>query len=63
MEQGHASFISEAATDGPASPFDVEPVPARPRRDGRAPAKQREHIEALADTGMVRTAGFPRHGS
>lgn len=56
MEQNHDSFTPEAATDEPASPFDFEPVPVRARHDGWTPEKQREFIETLADTGIVREA-------
>jgi hypothetical protein len=38
----------------PAIPFD--PVPVRPRRDGWTAAKQREFIQVLAETGIVRIA-------
>ena len=37
-----------------ASPF--EPAPVRYRRDGWTPEKQREFVEALADTGLIREA-------
>jgi len=43
----------------PAEPPDrlaFEPVPLRHRRDGLTPQKQREYVEALADTGVVREA-------
>jgi len=35
---------------------DFEPVPLRYRTDGLTPAKQREYVEALADTGVARQA-------
>jgi hypothetical protein len=65
MKQNHTPFTPEAATDEPASlvpptgeaeayPFD--PVPVRHRRDGWTPEKQREFVEALADTGLIREA-------
>lgn len=55
------------ASDDAASPFNFqpgeapdrlafEPVPLRHRSDGLTPAKQREFVEALADTGVVREA-------
>ena len=53
----------EAATNEPASPdhpahdgFDFDPVPLRYRHDGLTPAKQREYVEALADSGVAREA-------
>jgi hypothetical protein len=57
----------EPASDDVASPFNFpppesgdrlafEPVPLRHRRDGLTPEKQREFVEALADTGLVREA-------
>jgi len=36
--------------------LDFEPVPTRPRHDGWTPQKQREFVEALADSGVVRHA-------
>lgn len=56
MEQNHEALIAEAATDEPASLVLFNPVPVRARRDGWTPEKQREFIEALADTGLVREA-------
>lgn len=64
MEQTENLFAPEAATDEPASPFPpapgsapaFEPAPLRYRRDGLTPAKQREYVEALADTGVARAA-------
>ncbi len=58
---------NEPASDDSASPFPLqpgeppdrlafEPVPLRPRHDGLTPRKQREYVEALADTGVVREA-------
>src|SRR5687768_13394528 len=53
----------ETASDDAASPFNpqpapdrlaFEPVPLRHRRDGLTPERQREYVEALADTGVVR---------
>jgi hypothetical protein len=41
---------------GAADRLDFEPVPLRHRRDGLTPEKQREFVEALADTGVVREA-------
>src|SRR5205085_12205875 len=57
--------LTGAGADVPASipqpsgqtglvPF--EPVPVRHRRDGWTPQKQREFLEALADTGVVLVA-------
>lgn len=59
MKQDQHPFAPDAATDEPVSssqlvPF--EPVPVRARRDGWTPEKQREFIEVLADTGLVREA-------
>jgi len=46
-------FDPEAATDEPASsPALFDPVPVRYRRDGWTPEKQREFVEALADTAL-----------
>ncbi|HYI65228.1 MAG TPA: hypothetical protein VEW71_10120 [Allosphingosinicella sp.] len=56
MEQNQNAFAPEAATDEPASLVLFNPVPVRARRDGWTPEKQREFIEALADTGLVREA-------
>lgn len=62
MEQNQKSFAPGAATDEPApspqqaDPGAFDPVPVRARRDGWTPEKQREFIEALADTGLVREA-------
>lgn len=36
--------------------LDFDPVPTRHRFDGITPAKQREYVEALADTGVARCA-------
>lgn len=58
----------EAATDGPASPFnpardgaqplltDFDPAPLRYRHDGLTPDRQREYVEAMADCGIAREA-------
>ena len=65
MKQDPPDFTPGAATDEPASspqspgqselaPF--EPVPVRARHDGWTPQKQRDFVEALADTGVVREA-------
>lgn len=35
---------------------DFDPVPLRHRRDGLTPERQREYVEALADTGVARAA-------
>jgi DNA-binding transcriptional regulator YdaS (Cro superfamily) len=35
---------------------DFDPIPLRYRHDGLTPAKQREYVEALADTGVAREA-------
>lgn len=67
MEHNKNAFAPEAATDEPASPdhkadadagglLDFEPVPLRYRHDGLTPEKQREYVEALADTGVGRAA-------
>lgn len=37
-------------------PLAFDPVPLRPRADGLTPERQREFVEALADTGLVRVA-------
>jgi DNA-binding transcriptional regulator YdaS (Cro superfamily) len=57
----------EAATDEPASPANsapseaegltgFDPIPLRYRKDGLTPDKQREYVEALADTGIAKEA-------
>jgi hypothetical protein len=57
----------EPASDDSASPFNLqpgeapdrlafEPAPLRYRSDGLTPQKQREYVEALADTGVAREA-------
>ncbi|HEY0014387.1 MAG TPA: hypothetical protein VGB79_16210 [Allosphingosinicella sp.] len=60
MEHNQNHLTPEAATDEPAfscsSITDFEPVPLRYRTDGLTPAKQREFVEALADTGVAREA-------
>jgi hypothetical protein len=56
MQQNHPAFTPEAAADEPASLVPFDPVPVRARRDGWTPEKQREFVEALADTGLVREA-------
>ncbi len=67
MKHDQNAFAPEAATDEPASsanPADAEvrdlpafaPVPLRYREDGLTPEKQREYVEALADTGIGRAA-------
>lgn len=49
---------ADAPLGAPESPpsASFEPVPVRARSDGWTPQKQREFIEALADTGLVREA-------
>jgi hypothetical protein len=65
MEQDPPNLTPEAATDEPASlvpqsgeagAYPFNPVPVRYRRDGWTPEKQREFVEALADTGLIREA-------
>ncbi|HEY5712753.1 MAG TPA: hypothetical protein VIT38_12745 [Allosphingosinicella sp.] len=63
MDQNQSPFAVEGTTDGPASEPptasespDFDPVTLRDRSDGWTPRKQREFIEALADTGLVREA-------
>ena len=68
MEQNHiahdSAFTPEAATDEPASsnnpaPRDMlgfDPVPVRRRIDGWTLERQRDYVEALADTGVARQA-------
>ncbi|HYN22280.1 MAG TPA: hypothetical protein VE078_15070 [Thermoanaerobaculia bacterium] len=62
MEQ-NKNIAPEAATDEPASPdqpapegLAFEPIPLRYRHDGLTPARQREYVEALADSGIAREA-------
>jgi hypothetical protein len=63
MEQNPIRSAPGAATDEPASPLnpapdalDFDPVMVRYRTDGWTPAKQREYVEALADTGVAKWA-------
>lgn len=59
MEHHDHNIAPEAATDEPASPTnltDFDPVPLRYRQDGLTPEKQRDYVEALADTGVAREA-------
>ncbi len=65
MKQEPPEFTPGAATDEPAPSHEpaghtgvipFEPVPVRARHDGWTPEKQREFVEALADTGVVREA-------
>src|SRR4051812_10117718 len=61
MEQMTNAAAPEAPTDERASasnpaPPEFEPVPLRYRTDGWTPAKQREFVEALRDTGVIRQA-------
>jgi 3-hydroxyacyl-CoA dehydrogenase len=58
MEHKPNIVASEASTDERASPSspEFEPVPLRYRMDGWTPAKQREFVEALRDTGVIRQA-------
>lgn len=67
MEHNHTPFAPEAAADEPVSPLNpdaagsapgiaFDPVPLRYRDDGLTPEKQREYVEALADTGLVNAA-------
>lgn len=63
MEHNENHLTPESATDEPVSPSypsaDVpgfDPVPLRFRADGITPEKQREYVEALADTGVARYA-------
>ena len=60
MKQDQTPFAAQPATDEaascPSAPTPFDPVPVRARSDGWTPQKQREFIEALADTGVVREA-------
>ncbi|MEA2998643.1 MAG: 3-hydroxyacyl-CoA dehydrogenase [Sphingomonadales bacterium] len=56
MEQKPNIAAPEASTDERASSPEFEPVPLRYRTDGWTPAKQREFVEALRDTGVIRQA-------
>src|SRR5687768_6149438 len=40
----------------PAGPLDFDPVALRHRHDGWTPERQREYVEALADTGFASAA-------
>jgi hypothetical protein len=61
---GFAPEPEPATLPAPAEPppapapdtLDFEPVPLRFRRDGWTPERQREYVEALADTGVARQA-------
>lgn len=71
MEHNQNAFTPEAATDEPASSanpapaageerppdlLDFDPVATRRRFDGLTPERQREYVEALADSGVARYA-------
>ncbi|MEA3039851.1 MAG: 3-hydroxyacyl-CoA dehydrogenase, partial [Sphingomonadales bacterium] len=56
MEHKPNIAAPEAPTHERASPPEFEPVPLRYRTDGWTPAKQREFVEALRDTGVIRQA-------
>jgi 3-hydroxyacyl-CoA dehydrogenase len=58
MEHTKNIAAPEASTDERASDpaAEFEPVPLRYRTDGWTPAKQREFVEALRDTGVIRHA-------
>jgi hypothetical protein len=69
MDRTESRFApsTEPASDDAASPFNFrtgdaadrlafEPVPLRYRTGGLTPEKQREYVEALADTGLAREA-------
>jgi 3-hydroxyacyl-CoA dehydrogenase len=58
MEHTKNIAAPEASTDERASDPtpEFEPVPLRYRTDGWTPAKQREFVEALRDTGVIRQA-------
>ena len=47
---------AEPRTERHGDTLDFDPVPLRFRRDGWTPEKQREYVEALADTGVARQA-------
>ncbi len=51
-----APVPAEAAREPAPDTLDFDPVPLRFRRDGWTPEKQREYVEALADTGVARQA-------
>lgn len=51
MAQAHI-----AASDEPPDPLAFEPATLRYRSNGLTPARQREYVEALADTGVGRAA-------
>jgi hypothetical protein len=54
--RGFAPEPEPAPAEPPADTLDFDPVPLRFRRDGWTPEKQREYVEALADTGVARQA-------
>jgi hypothetical protein len=52
-----APTYERASPDHPGpEEFDFDPVPLRYRHDGLTPEKQREYVEALADTGVAHEA-------
>jgi len=57
---GSENAAGQRSPDCPASPapslIPFDPVVLRHRADGWTPGKQREYVEALADTGVVRAA-------
>jgi hypothetical protein len=48
--------VTVPADAAPGDLTDFDPVPLRYRTDGLTPQKQREYVEALADTGVARAA-------
>ncbi|HYJ29742.1 MAG TPA: hypothetical protein VEW25_05315 [Allosphingosinicella sp.] len=54
--EGEAPPREKVTVPSPAGLADFEPVPLRYRTDGLTPQKQREYVEALADTGVARVA-------
>ena len=57
-EAAYRAGLADPCRDGGGAParFDFDPVATRYRHDGLTPAKQREYVEALADTGIARAA-------
>ncbi len=55
-EAAYRAGLAERASGAAPSGFGFDPVALRYRADGLTPDKQREYVEALADTGLGRAA-------
>jgi hypothetical protein len=55
-EAAYRAGLADGSHGAGPTAFDFDPVALRHRHDGLTPAKQREYVEALADTGIARVA-------